>query len=379
MAHIPELDRIVESAMDEQNLSGSVLLVSKGEKIVHHNAYGYAKQYGFDGSLLKHKQPMKREHIFDLASLTKAYATTFAIMLLVDRGELSLDDRITDHLPDFPEDKKDILVRHLLTHTSGLLPWQPIYLFTNNPNTARKWVAGSKLHSPPGKKRVYSDLGFITLGYLIEEISGQPVDQFLSGHLYKPIGLENTMFNPPISDNIVSTSHGNPFERRMIDDDDFGYKVDATSDEMDDWREYVLKGETNDGNSWYAHQGIAGHAGLFSSANDLYVLSRLILNDGRHNRERIISSNTLQSFMQEDLFGNAMGWIKDKSTLNTDKAPPGTMGHTGFTGTSSVIIPEHDIVVILLTNRQHGFPEGNYPNISDLRGHILETVLKFED
>ncbi|MEX0929793.1 MAG: serine hydrolase domain-containing protein, partial [Balneolales bacterium] len=232
-SHSPELDRIMVDALAGQGIAGAVLLVARGGDTLHYRAYGHAERYSYDGAGLASPVPMQTGHVFDLASLTKVYATTFALMLLADSGLIRPDDPVTDYLPDYPDDKNGILIRHLLNHTSGLLPWQPVFLFDRNddPASARAWIAASPLQSTPGEERAYSDLGFMTLGYVVEEVSGQPLDRFLADELYGRLGLNHTGFNP-LSAGItplVSTSHGNPFEIRMIDDDDFGYFVDGSS------------------------------------------------------------------------------------------------------------------------------------------------------
>ncbi|NGP89515.1 serine hydrolase domain-containing protein [Fodinibius halophilus] len=373
------IDSLIQQEIAAKHIPGAVVQVKKGDSILHQAAYGYAKKYDFNLEPLENPQEMIVEHLFDLASLTKVCATTFGIMKLVDEGKVSLDDPIQRYLPEFDSgDKADITVRHLLTHTSGLAQWKPTYYHASNKRERCHHISELPLKWKVGKERHYSDLGFMLLGDLIEKVSGHPMDQYLQQKLYEPLGLEHIAFNPLQKDlaPIAATSHGNPFEKQMVYDDDFGYRVEVEPGKWDGWRQYTLQGEVNDGNAWYANGGVAGHAGLFSTVNDLQVLVDLLLQDGRYNGSQFISPAVVDTFLTEDEFGNGLGWAMDKNFIDAEGSPVGTFGHIGFTGTHIVVAPSDSLSIILLTNRQHvGRQEnGYYFNLGPLRQAIFDTV-----
>lgn len=379
---IAAIDSLIQQEVDQENIAGAVIRIQRGDSILHVNAYGFAKKYTYGMNLMEEPVKMTRGHLFDLASLTKVFATTYGIMLLVDSGKVVLDDPISNYLPAFADeqgDKSTISIRHLLTHTSGLPQWYPLYYKASNKNERRDVIANMPLKWPVGGERHYSDLGFMLLGDIIEQVSGRNLNQYLYEQLYQRLDLEHTTFKPDPGKfpNIAATSHGNPFEKRMVHDDDFGYQVDVDPESWDGWREYTLIGEVNDGNAWYANSGIAGHAGLFSTAADLQVLINLLLDKGQYRGTQIISEAVVDTFLSQDRFGNALGWAMQKSIIATEGTPEGTFGHTGFTGTNVVVIPEHDLSIIFLTNRQHVGPaeDGYYFNLQPLRQEIVKVVL----
>lgn len=376
----PHLAAIVDSTIDALGVSGAVLSVAKHGELVHESSHGFAQQYTYGGDEMPAPVEMQAHHIFDLASLTKVFATTFGIMLLVDDGAISLDEPVSSYLPAFSGEHKDsITVRHLLSHTSGLHPWKPIYYHASDAEEALQYIANLPLAAPVGRSRRYSDLGFMLLGYLIEEVSNQNLNTFLQTRLYKPLGLKVTGFSPKVStpSDYAATSHGNPFEKRMVADDDFGYVCDENPEAFSDWRARVLIGEVNDGNAFHAHEGLAGHAGLFSTAAELQHLLELLLNNGMHNGNPILSSSTIRQFLTPDAWGNGLGWAMAPSILMTNDLPVGSFGHTGFTGTYALAVPDHGISIILLTNRQHAGvgPDGRYPAMNDLRRSVVAFVL----
>jgi len=377
--NIVGLDSLVQQEVDRNHIPGAVIRVQQGDSILHYKAYGFAHKLNYSMELLDEPEVMTREHIFDLASLTKVFATTYGIMLLVDDDEVELDDPIHKYLPAFDEGEKGkITIRHLLTHSSGLAQWYPLYYKASNKNQRLEAIAEMPLKWPVGEGRHYSDLGFMLLGDIIEKVSGKSLDHFLADELYQPLNLQHSTFNPVQKglENIASTSHGNPFERRMVYDQDFGYKVDVDPESWDGWREYTLKGEVNDGNAWYSNEGVAGHAGLFSTADELQVLINLLLDKGHFKGTQIIAESVIDTFLTRDQFNNGLGWAMNKETIAARGTPEGTFGHTGFTGTNVVVIPENNLSIILLTNRQNmGVQEnGNYYNLGGLRQGIVNVV-----
>ncbi|MEM7418066.1 MAG: serine hydrolase [Gemmatimonadota bacterium] len=207
--------------------------------------------------------------------------------------------------------------------------------------------------------------------------SGARLDHFLDAELYGPLGLEDTGFRPRSEAlatpqaGIVATSHGNPFERRMVHDPDFGYTIDLDPERWSDWRGYTLVGEVNDGNAWHAFEGVAGHAGLFASAPDLGVLLRLLLARGSIDEHRMISAETVDHFLSPQLEGQALGWQLP------DYAPEGSFGHTGFTGTFVLGVPSRGLGLVLLTNRQNGGvdAETQYPDVGPLQRAIVSALM----
>jgi len=377
----PRLDRLVEEGLKENSYSGAVLLVTRDGKTVHRKAYGFAREYDYNAARLESPELMTMEHLFDVASMTKVFSTTFGIMLLVDKGSIRLEDPVCAYIPSFCEkEKKNITIRNLLAHRAGLYPWKPVYYHASNKDESLSYIASLPLRYPAGEAYHYSDLGFMILGYIIESVSGKPLDTYLGENLYAPLGLKNITFRPGEKGymKIAATSQGNPFEYKMIAEDGFGFDCDEKIDAFHGWRHYTLHGEVNDGNSYYAHGGVAGHAGLFATAGDLETLAGLLVNRGALNKEMVIKPETIDAFLQPDEFGNGLGWSLNPEFIKAESAPPGTFGHTGFTGCNVVVVPDRKIVIIFLTNRQHRGPgtSGLYPNLNGLRRAIVATVLE---
>lgn len=378
--NISAIDSLITRHIDQKHFAGAVIRVQKHDSILHRKAYGFARKYNMKLEEIKHPEPMTTAHVFDLASLTKVFGTTFGIMLLVDEGKINLDDPIYKWLPGFSTgEKNEITIRHLLTHSAGLYQWKPTYYHASNKEEQYNYIAKLPLKWSVGEARHYSDLGFMLLGEIIERISGKRLDAYLEEELFRPLDLRHTTFNPIKKGfaNIAATSHGNVFERHMVYDSTFGYDVDVDPKSWDKWRKYTLRGEVNDGNAWYAAGGVAGHAGLFSTADDLQKLVSLLLQKGEYDGKQIISASVIDTFLTQNEFNNGLGWAMDPDVISAEGAPPGTFGHTGFTGTNVVIIPVEDLSIILLTNRQNvGVqPSGYYYDLSELRQQILNTVL----
>ncbi len=377
---IPAVDSLIQQETEAGHIPGAVVRIQQGDSILHYQAYGYAQKYRYGLIPLDKPEPMTTEHLFDLASLTKVAATTFGIMLLTDQGKLHPDDPIHTWLPEFAAgEKKKITVRHLLTHTAGLYQWYPLYYKASNKKERYRAMAAMPLKWPVGEGRHYSDFGFMLLDDIIERVADQPLDEFLQEKLYRPLKMRHTAFNPLQKGfkKIAATSHGNPFEKRMVHDDSFGYTVDTDPASWNGWRAYTLRGEVNDGNAWYASGGVAGHAGLFSTAKDLQKLVTLLLNKGVSGGERFLSEAVVDTFLTPGRHGNALGWAMDKEFIAAEGTPEGTFGHTGFTGTSIVAIPEYNLSVILLTNRQNAGTQENgyYHNLRNLRQGIVDAVM----
>ena len=338
-------------------------------------SYGYAQLYDHDMRRVDMPPPMHTTTLFDLASVTKVMATTNAIMLLVNGGQMDVDAPVYRYLPDFRGPHLDsITIRHLLTHSSGLVQWQPLYYHASNKAQTYDVIRQMPLQWGVGENRHYSDLGFMLLGFIVERVSGQPLDVFLERELYAPLGLRSTVWNPKTRGftDIAATEDGNGYERHMVYDDDFGYDYKGDKTAWNGWRPYVLVGQTNDGNSWYANGGVAGHAGLFSTAGDLRVLVDLLNNRGEYGGRRYIRHSVVDQFLTRDRYGHYLGW-----QVPAD-APPGSFAHNGFTGTYVAGVPSAKLSIVVLTNRQNmgTNAQGYFPNVAPLDAAVLRAIVE---
>jgi CubicO group peptidase (beta-lactamase class C family) len=361
---------------------GAVLLVSQNGKVVHERAFGTVMPLGGrverlpteDRYTMTTSPAMATRTMFDMASVTKVMATTFAVMMLVDRGQLDLDAPVNRYLTDFRGPHLDsITVRHLLQHSSGLVQWQPLYYQASNSAQTYAAIRDMPLGWGVGEGRHYSDLGFMLLGYIVEKVSGKPLDQFVDAELYKPLGLKHTTFNPKAKGfkDFAPTEQGNEYEKHMVYDSTFGYRYLGDPKSWDKWRDYRLVGETDDGNSYYANNGVAGHAGLFSTASDLRVLLDLLDKRGTYNGKQYISAATIDRFLTRDNYGHYLGWQYPADM------PAGTFMHTGFTGTYVMGVPKYRLSVVLLTNRQMMGTDakGFFPDVTPLRVGVSKAIV----
>jgi len=381
---VKEIDSILINQVKNDQIPGAVIQVKKAGKIIYKHAYGYAQKYDIDHNLLNPPEPMNTATLFDMASLTKVIGTTTSVMLLVDRGLIKIDDPVGKYIKAFDSGaKKAITIRNLLTHTAGLIEWYPLFYFSSDKQTTYKVIGELPLKYPVGKQRRYSDLGFILLQQIIEKVSGLPLDQFEKQNIFVPLGMTHTTFNPlqhGRTTNIAATSLGNPYETRMVYDSSLGYAVkglDPTS--WNGWRKYVVKGEVNDGNAWYANGGVAGSAGLFSTVDDMQKLVDMLIHKGKVKNKQFISSRVIDSFFVKDQFNNGLGWMMDTTDSFIKDGPEGTFGHTGFTGTTIMVIPEYNVSIILLINRQNMglLKSGYYYNVNPVRKEIFKKVLEY--
>jgi CubicO group peptidase (beta-lactamase class C family) len=405
-------DSLVAQAAARGTVPGAVLLVARDGQVLLERAHGFAQRMELPPGLasvegkvdpytepprpLSHPLPMTLETAFDLASVTKVMATTMAVMLLVDRGEVELQAPVHAYLPEFQGEGRDsVTVRDLLSHSAGLAQWQPIYYAAATGEEAYRVVRTLPLSWGVGEARHYSDLGFMLLGYLVERLTGEPLDRFLAQELYGPLGLTRTGFRrngcmsssdaeseparAAAPDSVAScapgpfaaTSHGNPYEWRMVHDTTFGYRYSGDPTAWSGWRRHTLVGEVNDGNAFHAHGGVAGHAGLFSTAAELQPLLDLLLNGGILGGHRIFREGTVSVFLSPTEFGQALGW------QTPSWAPEGSFSHTGFTGTFAMGVPSRNLAVILLTNRQNQGvgDDTRYPELAELQREVVNAVL----
>jgi CubicO group peptidase (beta-lactamase class C family) len=390
-AGILRADSAISAWVTEERVPGAVFLVTRDGETVWREAYGASQLFEYgrgqyttpDGiERLETPVPMTAETVFDLASVTKVMATTFAVMRLVDDGRIDPAAPVSAYLPDFVGGERgEITVRQLLTHTSGLRQWVPTYYHATQADEAYAYIRDLPLAWPVGAERHYSDLGFMVLGRMVEEVSGRSLDRFVSDEIYTPLGLTRTAFRPRAgggesAEAFAATSHGNPFERRMVHDPDFGYSIEGDPDAWNGWRERTLIGEVNDGNAFHAFGGVAGHAGLFSTADELATLLELLLGDGEVGGRRLLAPETVRTFLGEVVEGQALGWQLPSY------APEGSFGHTGFTGTFVLAVPAQGLAIVLLTNRQNvGVDEETqYTDVGPLQravtGFVTETTAR---
>jgi CubicO group peptidase (beta-lactamase class C family) len=381
---ISEIDNVIDSQVNLDKIPGAVILIKQGSRIIYKKAFGYAQKYDYNHQLLNPPEKMTVDHLFDIASLTKVIGTTTSIMLLADRGLLSVEDPVYKYIKAFdcPE-KKEITIRNLLAHTAGLLEWYPLYYRASNKQECYKLIGELPLAFPVGAQRRYSDLGYVLLGEIVEIISGLPLEQFEKQNIFEPLVMKKTTYNPLKSGHkfkIAATSAGNPYEKRMVYDSTLGFKMkEIEPSKWNGWRKYILKGEVNDGNAWYANGGISGAAGLFSKADDLQKLVDMLMNKGKVGSHQFISAKTIDSFLIKDMFNNGLGWMMDPENTFMKNTPPGTFGHTGFTGTSITVMPEYNTSFILLINRQNTglLSNADYYNVNSVRLPVVKAVLKF--
>ena len=342
---LERVERTIQKAIGAGELPGAVALARMGPELRYELAVGAAV-------LAPERHEARPETIYDLASLTKVMATAAACMLLVAERKLSLDQRVGEILPHFSTPPKEkITLRHLLTHSSGLRPWRAYHADLRERELRRgetllatrvgreaivdRVLRSAPLHEP-GEAAIYSDLGFIVLGELIERVSGEPLDSFCARRVYEPLGMRHTRFHPV------------PFA---------GARADCAATEMCEWREKIVWGEVHDPNAW-AMGGVAGHAGLFGTAADVMRFADEML-AADQGRSEVFEQETAQEFFrrQEIAEGSdwALGWSTPTAGRSTSGAhfSPRSIGHTGFTGTSLWIDLERDMVVVLLSNRVH--------------------------
>jgi CubicO group peptidase (beta-lactamase class C family) len=350
---LQRVDRAIDKAIDAAEIPGAVVLARmphEGERMEHCSVRGLAV-------VRPERLPMRRETIFDLASLTKPIATTTAILLLVHEGAVDLDAPVSKYLPTFSEREKDgVTLRHLLTHSSGLKPWRAFHelLLERERKTGERLLATpaareqviervvrSGLVHEPGAAAVYGDLDFIALGAVVEAVTQQRLDAFVRERITGPLGLADTFFipigdTPPLAE---------PLRRRIA----------AT--ENCPWRERIVWGEVHDPNAW-AMGGVAGHAGLFSTADDVLAFAQTLV-DVWHGRSDALPRDLVRAFAERQQLPEGSDWALGWDTPTAGKSSSGkhfssqSIGHLGFTGTSLWIDLPREAIVVMLTNRVH--------------------------
>lgn len=301
--------------------------------------------------------PMPVDALFDLASLTKVIGTTTAAEILYDRKKLDLDAPVTRYIPEFAgaPGHDRILVRNLLTHSSGLNSREVLWKQAKDRQGIMNLIYKMPVDWTPGTRYEYRDYNIILMGEIVQRISGMPLDQFLEQNVFVPLGMKDTGFNP---------------SSKLLD------RI-APTEQDDVLRHTLVHGVVHDENA-YLMGGVSGHAGLFSTASDLAKLAQMYLNGGTYNGRRIISSQTIRLFMKRQMIpaesSRALGWDTSlKGSFAGDLASPDAIIHTGFTGTSIYIDPDRDAFIVLLTNRVN--PTRNSTRIGQARPTIHTAIL----
>jgi len=345
---LDDVDRLLDDFVEKGAFPGGVLAVGHRGALVHLHPFG---RLSYD----EDAPAVEKDTIYDLASLTKVVATTTMAMILVDEGRLDLDEKVQDFLPLFQgPDKEKVTVRHLLTHSSGVDWWAPLYEELQGPDAYLERIQAMDLVYEPGTDFKYSDLGIILLGEILSRVAGQPLDEFVQERAFEPLSMTDTLFLPG--------------EDRL-------QRIAPT--EYDPWRGRVIRGEVHDENA-FALGGIAPHAGLFSTAGDLSRFAQMLLNGGVLEHHRIVSRDTVELFTRKAGDGEstrALGW-DTKSPENSSAGSffsPRSFGHTGFTGTSIWVDPDRELFLILLTNRVHPTRENQL--IREARPAVADAVV----
>ncbi len=350
-----KIDDAVAATLKRGDCPGAVVVIVHDDEVVFRKVYG-------SRAVKPEKVPMTADTIFDMASLTKPVATATSMMLLIEQGKLKPGDLVSKHWPAFAANgKDDVTIEHLFLHTSGLTADNAVADYADGRAKALERIAGLKLEAPAGTRFHYSDVGFIVLGELVERLSGMPVDRFAKKHVFEPLKMSDTGFTPV---------------------EELRKRIAPTG--LRDGK--IILGEVHDPRS-FKLGGVAGHAGLFSTADDLARYCRMLLRGGELDGKRILAEKTVKLFTEphavtvagkggESKGSRSYGWDVDTSY----SAPRGDgfkkgegFGHTGFTGTSVWVDPGTKTAVIVLTNRVHPDDKGN---VTQLRREIGTIVAK---
>jgi len=349
-----KVDAILKKYIDKKFFSGAVCKISVDNQIIYSKSFGYS-------CVRPQKNKMNENVIFDIASVTKII-TSVIILILITQKLINLDDILRNCLKKVKEseilNKKigEVTIEELLTHNSGILAWYPFYCSKKSYfSTLEEVIGRSELYNGT----LYSDLNFMILGEIIKEKTGMTLDKAVEFMIAKPLGLKTLSYTIHDKQHVACTEFGNRIEQNMVKERGLVF---------DGWRDInnPIWGEVNDGNSFYHFKGQAGHAGIFSNAEDLISISNLFLNRGDWKGEKIIDKEIVKYSMTEIRKSRGLGW------QFSDVFPKG-LGHSGFTGTSIYIIPNKKMAIVCLTNRLH---VDNPQNINSFRKELHETILK---
>ncbi|MGZ0170802.1 MAG: serine hydrolase domain-containing protein [Planctomycetales bacterium] len=348
-ARLAAIDAVVEEGLRYERMPGCVVLVGYRGRIAWLKSYGSRQ-------LKPDVVPMTTDTVFDLASLTKPIATATSIMLLIEDGLVELDAPAAKYIPELANNGKEVItIRQLLTHQSGLLPDNSIRNYEDGKVEAFRRIHELDLRAEPGTRFMYSDVGFIVLGEIVERVSGKPLDEFSRERIFTPLGMSETGFNP---------------------DSDLKDRAAPTQERKGEW----MRGEVHDPRA-YKLGGVAGHAGLFSTAEDLARYAQMLVNVGVLGETRILKPETcrLMQTSQEVSSGvRTLGWDRRTgySSNRGDLFSARAFGHGGFTGTALWIDPAQEMFVIFLSNRVHPDGKGSINSLAGRIGTIAAAAIK---
>lgn len=347
LARYPQVDAILNEGVQSGLIPGAVLIIGHNGEVIYRHAYG-------SRSLIPRREPMTIDTIFDAASLTKVVATTPSVMKLFEEGKIRIDDPVTKYLPEFQGGKSDITLRLLMTHFSGLPPDLILSPRWSGYQTGIEKALATRPIAPPGARFIYSDINFLLLGEIVRRVSGESLPQFAQGHVFAPLGMKDSQFQPPTSlrDRIAPT-------------------------EIDEDTGQPFRGVVHDPTSRYMG-GVAGDAGLFTTADDLAKYAEMMLGMGQRGSVRIFEPLTVKKFTEaaspaDQPILRALGWDMDSpySSNRGELYPIGSYGHTGYTGTEMWLDPVTNSFLILLTNAVH--PHRG-KSLSSLRSRVATAV-----
>jgi len=335
-------------AIKDSSFPGAVLLVSHNGNTIYEKGFGH---FTYDTS----SASVTNKTIYDIASLIKVIATTTAAMICLDKNLFELDDKVSKFIPEFAQNgKENITILNLLLHNSGMPAWKKYYSLNLSAEGIVNDIYKLKTEYEPGTKTVYSDLGFIVLGKLVEKVSGRTLDRFCGEEIFLPLQMTETFFNPP---------------------DTLKFRIAPT--EMDNyWRMKQIQGEVHDETAALLG-GVAGHSGLFSTGPDLIKLLQMILNNGTFNGQQLIKPETVELFTKRfsEKSTRALGWDtkSEKGSSAGNYFDETSFGHLGFTGTSVWIDATRKLIVVFLTNRV--YPSRENKKILKIRPKLHDAVI----
>lgn len=347
MNHLNSVDALINDAIEKKQLPGAVLLVGKGDEIVYRKAYG-------NRAVEPTVEPMTEDTIFDLASMSKSIGTATSIMILAERGKVDVHAPVAKYLPEFASNGKEkVTIEQLLLHRGGLVADNPMKDYTDDPQESMQKILHLGLKYEPGKDFIYSDMCYATLGELVRVVSGKPLNEFAQAEVFKPLGMKDTTYLPPES-----------WTPRIAPTEKSGSKF--------------LRGTVHDPRAQKLG-GFAGHAGVFSTADDVSRYCRMLLHHGELDGQRIVKSATIDEMTKSRCMPDGTNCRTYGFDVNTklsscrgDRFAVGTtFGHTGFTGTMFWVDPINDCYFVLLSNRVH--PDGK-GNVTPLRRKVATVV-----
>lgn len=387
------IDQIIQSEV-KNGFTSAQLVITHNGKVIKNEAYGEVNSYEPDGERITDGKKVTKDTLYDLASNTKMYATNYALQHLVSEGKIVLDDKVQSIFPDFKDKdsdkikgKNELTIREILQHQAGF-PADPQYhnqnydptaddlntpnankLFTQDREQVLNKIIETPLEYEPGTDTMYSDVDYMLLGFIIEKVTGQRLDDYVKNNFYEPLNLQHTTFNPLDNgfskDEVAATELNGNTRDGVID--------------FENIRKNTIQGEVHDEKAYYSMGGISGHAGLFSNARDLATLTQLMLNKGGYGEKRFFSETVRDDFIKPK-DGNSsygLGWRRKGEQLYSWAFSPlsntSTVGHTGWVGTLTVIDPIQNMSVVLLTNTKNSPVLDNKKDPNDFWGNHYLT------